>query len=293
MAMTAAFIAPWSNYPDQHLSFYARDLTRRKNNAKKYEVKITDDEKVTQLFACIYEADLLEDLVMQKWEEAGDRNWTNTVKHFVKEYGVVTRAAERAAQHAKFDSAAALREHNRSSLPPENAPPPATPGPSMDDYNAMIAYAKALEQENLDLRSVGGRSSNNHTSISEIPETATSAISTNSTTVMMEDMKRERTDTAAQMEQLTAMMLSAATNTTPITATTPPAANGVFYNPTATRRVRDPPPKNLQTSGLLRGKPFCTCASCTKYWVTHTDRECFDLDSNAEKRRPGWKIYFL
>ena len=46
---------------------------------------------------------------MEKWEEAGDRNWTDTVKHFVKEYSVVTRAAERAAQRAGFDSAAALR----------------------------------------------------------------------------------------------------------------------------------------------------------------------------------------
>ena len=47
---------------------------------------------MTQLVACIYEADILEDSVMEKWGESGDRSWTNTVKHFVKEYGVVTRA---------------------------------------------------------------------------------------------------------------------------------------------------------------------------------------------------------
>ena len=46
---------------------------------------------------------------MEKWEEAGDRNWTNTVKHSVKEYSVVTRAVKRAAQRDGFDSAAALR----------------------------------------------------------------------------------------------------------------------------------------------------------------------------------------
>ena len=70
---------------------------------------------------------------MEKWEETGDRNWTNTVKHFVKEYGVVTQAAERAAQRAGFDSAAALRENGRSSLTLKNFPPPIAPGPSTED----------------------------------------------------------------------------------------------------------------------------------------------------------------
>ena len=85
---------------------------------------------------------------MEKWEEAGDNNWTNTVKNFVKEYGVVTWAAERAAQRAGFDSAAAFREHYRSSTPPPpNAPPPAALVPSTEDYNAMTAYSKALEHD--------------------------------------------------------------------------------------------------------------------------------------------------
>ena len=93
MATKSAFVAPWSDSPDQHLSAYVQDLTRRKINATKYDVNITDDYKVTQLVPCIYEADILKYSVMEKWEESGDRSWTNTVKHFVKEYGVVTIAA--------------------------------------------------------------------------------------------------------------------------------------------------------------------------------------------------------
>ena len=54
-------------------------------------------------------------------------------KHFVKEYGVVTWEAERAAQRDGFDLDAALRERNRSSLSPQNSPPPAAPGPSTED----------------------------------------------------------------------------------------------------------------------------------------------------------------
>ena len=76
MATKAAFIDPWSNSPNQHISAYARDLTRRKNNAKKYDIKITDDNKVTQLVACIYKVDILKDLVMEKWEKTGDRIWS-------------------------------------------------------------------------------------------------------------------------------------------------------------------------------------------------------------------------
>ena len=106
----------------------------------------------------------------------------------------------------------------------------------------MSAYAKAPEKDNLEPRYVGGRSSDNHTSFSNIPKTAASAIATNATTVMMEEMKRERNETAAHMKQLIAMLLAAATNTTPRPATTPPAAEGVFYNPTANHRVRHLPP---------------------------------------------------
>ena len=230
---------------------------------------------------------------MEKWEEAGDRNWTNTVKQSVKEYIVVTRAVERAAQRDGFDLAAALREHDRSSLTPTNTPPPVAPGPSTEDYNAMTEYAKALEQDNLDLRSVGGESSNNHTSMSEIPETAASAIATNATTLMLEEMKRERKETAAQMKQHTDMLLAAATNKNHIPDATPPAAGGVYYNPAATRRVHHPPTKDVQTSGLLRGKPIHTCASCTKNWVTHADSECFEFEANATKRRTVCKSYFV
>ena len=41
MATNAAFIAPWSDSPDEDLSAYARYLTTHQNNAKKYEVNTT------------------------------------------------------------------------------------------------------------------------------------------------------------------------------------------------------------------------------------------------------------
>ena len=159
----------------------------------------------------------------------------------------------------------------------------------------MTAYVKALDQDNQELSSVGGRSSE-PTSLRKTHEVAASAIATNAATEMMEEMRRERKETATQMKQLTAMLLAATTNKSPKTrfpATTPSKADGVFYNQSATCRVRHPHPKNVQTSGLLRGKPICTCASCTKNWVTHTDNECYKLEANASKRRPGWISYFL
>ena len=188
---------------------------------------------------------------MEKWDESGDRKWTNTVKHFVKEYGVATRAAERAAQPVGYESAAAFRENDRPPL--ENAPLTAAPGPYTEDYDAITAYVKALDQDNHKLRSMGGIISET-ASLSEIPETAASAIATNKTMAMMEEMRQERKETAAQMNQLPAMLLASTTNKTPKTpfpATTPPKTDGVFYNPSSTLRVRHPPPKNVQTSGLL------------------------------------------
>ena len=78
-------LPPGATPPDQHLSAYTQDLTRRQSNATKYNIKITGDDKVMQLVVCIYEANILEDSVMEKWEESGDRSWTTTVKEFVKE----------------------------------------------------------------------------------------------------------------------------------------------------------------------------------------------------------------
>ena len=183
----------------------------------------------------------------RKWQ----KNWTNTVKHFVKEYGVVTRAAERAAQRAGYKLAAALRENDRPPL--ENAPLTAALGLSTEEYDAIDAYVKALEQDNHELRPMGRRSSET-TSLSEIQETATSAIATNTTTKIMEEMRREQKETAVHMKQLTAMLLAATPNKapkTPFHATSPLKTDGVFYNPSATRRFRHLPPKNVQTSGLL------------------------------------------
>ena len=52
-----------------------------------------------------------------------------------------------------------------------------------------------------------GGGSDNHTSMRDIPETAASAIATNATTLMLEEMKLERKETAAQMNQLINMLL--------------------------------------------------------------------------------------
>ena len=175
--------------------------------------------------------------------------------------GVVTIAAERAAKRAGYELAAAFRENDRPRL--ENAPRTAAPGPSTEDYDAITSYVKALEQNNHELRSVGGRSIKT-TSLSEIQGTTASAIATNTTTEMMEETRQECKETEAHMKQLTSMLLEATmkkTPNTPFYATTLPKIDGVFYNPSATRRVCHPHPKNVQTSGLLRGKPIRTCSS--------------------------------
>ena len=102
---------------------------------------------------------------------------------------MVTRAAERAAQRAGYELAATFRENDRPPL--KNSPHTAVPGPSTEDYEAITAYVKALEQDNHELRSVGGRSSDT-TSLGGIQETAVSAIATNTTTKILEEMIRER-----------------------------------------------------------------------------------------------------
>ena len=98
---------------------------------------------------------------------------------------------------------------------------------------------------------MGWEISNNHTSLNEIPHTAAISIATNTNILMLEEMKQERKETAAQMKQLAAMLLAAAKNKTHIPADPPPAADGVFYNPTATHQVLHPPPQVVKTSGLL------------------------------------------
>ena len=115
----------------------------------------------------------------------------------------------------------------------------------------MTAYSKALEHEKPGSEVCGRAEKRQSYQSQRDPQDRRQRHRPNATTVMMEEMKLERKETAAQMKQLTAILIAAPTNTTPLPASTPPVADGVFYNPTATRRFRHPPPKNVQTSGLL------------------------------------------
>ena len=91
---------------------------------------------------------------------------------------------------------------------------------------------------------MGWEISNNHTSLSEIPHTAAISIATNTNILMLEEMKQERKETAAQMKQLAAMLLAAAKNKTPIPADPPSRSRWRLLQPN-----RHPPsPPSAPTS---------------------------------------------
>ncbi len=65
-------------------------------------------------------------------------------------------------------------------------------------------------------------------------------------------------------------------------------------DPDVTRRVRHDPPRGSKRTGVDRnGNTIQTCTSCTKNWVMHADNDCLELTKNADKRKAGWKSYFM
>ena len=94
---------------------------------------------------------MFEDKWIQKWEATLNRDWTMVRDIWVKKYGEVTRATMMAAKCGSYESAAALRARRA------HTPPPAPPAAPTAEYDALVEYAMALEAENLELKSVGGR----------------------------------------------------------------------------------------------------------------------------------------
>ena len=75
---------------------------------------------------------------------------------------------------------------------------------------------------------------------SNLPDTATSTITTNATASLIKEMKRAREAHATQIQQLTALVATATTNNA-LDPATGGAGARIHYNPVGTYRVRYPP----------------------------------------------------
>ena len=85
-----------------------------------------------------------------------------------------------AAKRRGYESAAPLRAGRA------HTPPPVPLAAPTEEKDALVEYTTALEAENLELKSVGG---GDVSAVRNLPNTAASATTTNTTTALIEEMK--------------------------------------------------------------------------------------------------------
>ena len=155
-----SFCAPWSNFPNTHLSTYARRLTCLQNEAVNVHLIITNTAKLRVLAKAARASGLFTRRFFDTYEDAAaDKTWAIQLPLFVSEYTKIMRAAGRADAEAEYESNAALREeshHPTSQLlapqvapaaPAEDAPAEAAPAEdARKRYADVIEYAAALKE---------------------------------------------------------------------------------------------------------------------------------------------------
>ena len=135
---------------------------------------------------------------------------------------MVTRASDMVEKRGGYESAAALRARTMSK---SVAPDSSATSVSRADYDAVAEYATALEAENLKLISV---EADGASTISSLPDTVAAVTTTTSstTTTVITEMKRaqevQAVAHAAQIAQLTTLIMAAAAGKAPSPAPTPP-----------------------------------------------------------------------
>ena len=120
------FCAPWSDFPNTHISTYARRLTRLQNEDVDIQLDIPDATKLRVLVRSARSSELFTRKFLDAYEDAGDqKTWDVQLPRFEAEYTKIMRAAGRAGLDAEYESAAALREQRRRAdaqrLPPQAA----------------------------------------------------------------------------------------------------------------------------------------------------------------------------
>ena len=272
IAIKAAFHAPWSDTPNDHITTFARQLNRRQTECLDHGVTITEAEKVVHFIEQMYTCGLFEARFLDDWEESLDKSWATTLPLFVTQFNKERRTLERANNNKNFASANVFRErHAINSRAPTFAP--TAPTTTTADYNAAMEYAAAMEAKStvqegriLELENA----LDDQTALTLPHELAASA--TNATTATA-----SASAAATELAVMKAMIQSLAATVTSLT--TKSATDG--------GRGRDkkgrgnPPNGTIETPGTHK---------CVNYnlWVKHKDANCYDLAANAAKRFPGW-----
>ena len=288
------FRAPWSDFPNSHISTYARRLTRLQNEAMDVNLEITDATKLRVLVKSIRASGLFTRKFLDKYEDSTtQKTWTVQLPLFVVEYAKIMRAAGRADADAEYESAAALREDRRRTddqRPTSRGTSAAAVDNPDKGYKAAMEYAAALEEHIAKLTEGGANAAGAPVpsafptggNVNEEASALTTGTAGTAGTAgpLVEALRQEmRAQTAAsdlQMAKLTAAIASM----------TAPGNTGATVAPVVWPRGKRP---TADAAKGERGKHVCK--NC-KRLVYHKDSKCMELPANASSRYEGWVSCF-
>ena len=139
IAIKTAFLAPWADTQNAHVTTFARQLNRRQIECHDHGVVITDDEKVVHFVQEMYACGLFEARFLENWEESTDKSWTVTLPLFANQFNKEHRTLKHTNSNKNFASANVFRERRATGTYAPNAPPTKNA-----DYDAAMDYAAAM-----------------------------------------------------------------------------------------------------------------------------------------------------
>ena len=253
------FRMPWDFVT--HITKYARDLDKLQLICTDLGAEAADSTKVQTYILSMYACEVFEDREMQEWENRleADKTWANAKTYFVPLWKMKSRHANaKESRRGGFESGNSLHEdtnsvNGRSSTSTSSYHTAGT-GIAGPPSNVMTRDESTEMVEYCN--SLEG-------SLVDSKETAMNLQTTN--TQLMEKMEASNKEWMQKMtdqqEKFMKMML-----------TNKPAD-------------RD---KRRDRGGNKRGT---VCSNCNKKGI-HKDADCFELESNAARRPPGWKSVF-
>ena len=78
IAIKTAFLAPWADTPNAHVTTFTRQLNRCQIECHDHGVVITDDDEVVYFVQEMYACGLFEARFLNDWEESLDKSWSVT-----------------------------------------------------------------------------------------------------------------------------------------------------------------------------------------------------------------------
>jgi hypothetical protein len=237
----ALFYEPWNQV--DHITTYYRRLDEEQKKLKKMSITLNESEKVQQFVEQMYDSDMFDEKEMLEWETTHNKSWNQAKTFFTKLYKQKIQYSKLKGTR-EFGSANQVREQSTAEINAAN-------------NQAWTAYTDGLEASVAESTEKIQNMSVQNNAVLDLTKSLT------------EELKQQRKQTAAAMEQNRQLIAAMAASTN---------------NPI----VKD---ADIQTAPPRGERKKALCPHC-KQLCFHAPDKCRHLEKNKEHRTEWDKKQF-